>query len=141
MRKRLLSLFLLLLIPAVAFAQGHTYVTGLGATVQETIACNSGVSPCISGTTSTTVLNATVTVLNAGNRKECLLQNVGTTDFYCLKGAGTASTTSMHFILNAASAANKAGSSYSCNQGLSVWSGAIQCVSSATGGVLTVSAD
>jgi hypothetical protein len=102
----------------------------------ETIACNSGVSPCTIGASSTVVLNV------APRRRECLVQNIGIQDFYCLRGAGTASTANMHFILKAASGANKGdGGSYSCNQGPLVWGGSLTCIAASAGGSLTVSAD
>lgn len=125
----------------VATAQTHdvadkAYIVNTGQTVLETIACNTGTSPCTIGGTSTTVLSKNV------NRHECLLQNVGTTIFYCLKGTGTASTTNFLFALKAGTAANDGtGGSYSCNQGAVVWSGPIVCVGSAGGGSLAVSGD
>jgi hypothetical protein len=113
--------------------QSVVYTVTTGSTTLETIACNGGVSPCTIGTTSTTVLNANPA------RADCLIQNVNTTDFYCIKGTGTASTTNMQFILAAATAANKAGGSYSCNQGPVVWRGAVVCAGSAASGTLNAS--
>ena len=91
----------------------------------ETIACNSGLSPCtFNGASNTTILNA-----NA-NRHECLLQNVGTGDVVCIKGpTGFAITTAnMHFVLKAATSIDAGdGGTYSCNSGPVVWSGTISC--------------
>lgn len=132
---------LTLLIAPPALPQAHViadraYTVNTGTSVVETIACNAGVSPCTIGAVSTTVLNANPV------RHECLLQNANTTDFYCLKGAGTASTANMSFILKAATAANKGdGGTYSCNSGPVLWTGVIICISSAAGGTLNVTAD
>lgn len=129
------------LAAGTAFAQQHVvvdrgYIVNTSSVNLETIACNAGVSPCTIGASSTTVFNSTP------SRHECLIQNVGTTDFYCLKGVGTVSTTNMHFVLKAASAANKGdGGLYSCNAGPVVFTGVISCISSAAGGVLTASGD
>jgi hypothetical protein len=142
MKRLLLPLLLLLiLVPHGAQAQQHVivdrgFVINTGSNAKETIACNAGTSPCTIGASSTTVLNANSV------RHECLLQNVGTTDFYCLKGTGTASTANMNFVLKAASGANKGdGGSYSCNTGPVVWTGIIACISSGAGGILNASAD
>lgn len=115
---------------------GKVSVVNTTTTVVQAIACNAGVSPCTIGATPTVVLNANV------NRHECLIQNVGLTDFYCLKGAGTVSTANMSFVIKAASGANKGdGGVYACNQGPVVWGGVISCLSSGAGGVITVTAD
>lgn len=115
-------------------ASTTAFTVPTGSTSLETIACNAGVSPCAIGATSTTVLNA-----NAG-RIQCLIQNVGTTDFYCIQGTGTVTTSNMHFILKAASAANKGdGGSFSCSQGPAIWRGVIVCLGSAASGTLTAS--
>lgn len=115
---------------------GKVSVVNTTTSTAEPIACNAGVSPCTIGASPTTVLNKNV------NRHECLIQNVGLTDFYCLKGAGTVSLTNMHFVIRAASGTNKGdGGSYSCNQGPVVWGGVISCLSSGSGGVITVAAD
>jgi hypothetical protein len=135
MRKKLIAgVLLVCALSFAALAVLPTPVLTTGATTLETIACNSGVSPCTIGASSTTVLNAN------SSRVQCLLQNANITDFYCIQGAGTASTSNMHFILKAASAANKGdGGVYSCNQGPALWRGTIVCVGSGSGGTLLAS--
>lgn len=123
-----------------AYAQsvvgGIVYTVNTGSKVTEAAACNSGTSPCTIGASATAVLSANP------NRHECLLQNVGTTSFVCLKGAGTVSTSNYAFALKAGTAANDGtGGSYSCNQGPVVWTGAVSCISSGAGGSLAVSGD
>jgi hypothetical protein len=110
------------------------YTVNSGTNVLEPIACGAGVSPCAIGA-SAAVLNARPT------RHECLLQNVGTIDLYCRKGAGVVTTASYHFVLKAASAANRGdGGVYGCNAGPVVWTGPIACLGGA-GGSLAVSGD
>jgi hypothetical protein len=119
--------------PASAQQSRVVYTVGTGANALEAMAC--GTSPCTIGAASTTVMNT-----NA-NRSQCLLQNVGLTTFSCLHGAGTASTTNMHFVLKPASVANAGdGGTYSCTQGPVIWRGPVQCISSAGGGSLNASA-
>lgn len=114
----------------------RAYVVNTGSNVLEAIACGGGTSPCAVGAASTTILNANPV------RHECLLQNVGTTDFYCRKGAGTVTIANYHFVIRAASAANKGdGGSYACNAGAVVWTGPIVCLGSAAGGSLATSGD
>lgn len=110
---------------AAIAASTTVYTVPTGSTSLETIACNSGTSPCTISNTSAAVLNA-----NAA-RMQCLIQNINTVDLYCNQGTGTASSTSMHFVLKAASAANKGdGGTYSCTQGPAIWRGAITCIAS-----------
>lgn len=115
----------------VLLTAAGTTVVPSGATTMETIACNSGASPCAT-TTSAAILNP------AANRAQCLLQNVDVGDYLCVQGAtvalaGTASSTNMHFVLKAASAANKGdGGSYTCSQGPATFRGAIVCTCTGT---------
>jgi hypothetical protein len=108
-----------------ALAAPPSLTVPTGSTTLETIPCNAGVSPC-------TVSNVDVTVLNANSsRMQCLLQNINTTDLYCLQGTTAASVTAQHFTLKAASAANKGdGGTFSCNSGPAIWRGALHCVGS-----------
>lgn len=110
---------------------------GVGSSTAETVSCNAGVSPCTVGTTATTLLAANT------SRKDCIIQNVNATDFYCKRatsGSSAASTTNMDFMLKAASAANKGdGGSYQCAGAGNVWTGAINCTGSAAAGTLNVS--
>lgn len=110
------------------------YTVNSGTNVLEPIACGGGVSPC--------AVAASATVLNARpTRHECLLQNVGTVDLFCRKGAGVVTTANYHFVMKAASAANKGdGGAYGCNAGAVVWTGPIVCLGGA-GGSLAVSGD
>jgi hypothetical protein len=110
------------------------YTVNSGTNLLEPIACGAGNSPCAVGA-SATILNARPT------RHECLLQNVGTIDVYCRKGAGVVTTASYHFVLKAASAANRGdGGVYGCNAGPVVWTGPVVCLGGA-GGSLAVSGD
>lgn len=123
-----LLLGLLLLAPLIS---APSIVVPSGMTTMETIACNSGASPCA------VTISAAILSPNAA-RAQCLLQNVDVGDYDCVQGAtvagaGTASVTNMHFILKAASAANKGdGGTYTCNQGPATFRGAIVCVCSGT---------
>ena len=112
----------------------RAYVVNTGSNALEAIACGGGVSPCAVG--------ASAAVLNANPaRHECLLQNVGTIDLYCRKGAGAVTTGNYHFVIKAASAANRGdGGVYGCNAGAVVWTGPIVCLGGA-GGSLAVSGD
>lgn len=129
-----LAVVMILALAAIgkSAAAATSFVAPTGATTMETITCNSGVSPC--------AINASATILSPNpNRSQCLLQNVDTSDYYCVQAvtvaaAGTASTTNMHFILKAASAANKGdGGTFSCTQGPAIFRGAIVCAGSGAG--------
>jgi hypothetical protein len=111
---------------------GPWFYTVATSSTTETIACNSGVSPC-SVNTATTVLNANT------SRKSCLIQNINTADMYCKRataGGNAASVTNMDFMLKGASGANKGdGGAYNCDTNGAVWTGAINCTGSAAGTV------
>lgn len=82
--------------------------------------------PAAVGTSSTQAIAA-----NAA-RKRLMLQNVGTTAIYILLGAGTASATNFTFILPAGGT-TKDGSSPVWQD--TMWQGAVQWASSASGGL------
>lgn len=116
--------------------EGVGQVQASAVSALETIACNSGVSPCTIGTSAVTVLNANP------QRYSCALQNVGLTDPDCLKSSGTPSAANMHFVLGAASHANGGdGGVWHCTDPGSAIGVSVSCVSSAAGGILNASAN
>jgi hypothetical protein len=94
------------------------------------------VTPPASGTVSAagpTAIGASSVQLLAANtsRKRLILQNVGTTRVYILFGAGTASSSNYHISLPAGGNANDGSSPIYSD---TLWTGAIQAISSAAGG-------
>lgn len=85
----------------------------------------SAAGPAAIGTSSAQLLAA-----NAA-RKRLILQNVGTTKIFILFGAGTASAVNYHIALPAGGNANDGSSPMYID---SVWTGAIQAISSGAGG-------
>lgn len=96
-----------------------------------TVACNLGSSPC-------TVTTAALDILAANAaRTGCLLQATDVVNLYCRRGtaAGAAATSStFDFILNSSGTSKVGGGTYSCTGGV-IWTGAINCISSATSSV------
>jgi hypothetical protein len=97
------------------------------------------VAPVESDTCSTNALvtvgtSSTQAIAANPSRKRLILQNVGTTVLYVLLGTGSASATSLTFILPAGGT-SKDGSSIIIFD--IMWQGAVQVASSAAGGLMT----
>jgi hypothetical protein len=94
------------------------------------------ITPTQSNTVSTagpTTVGTSSTQLLAANaaRKRLILQNVGTTKIWILFGAGSASSSNYHIALPAGGTTNDGSSPIYVD---TMWTGAIQAISSAAGG-------
>jgi hypothetical protein len=111
-------------------ASGNLKVSGSLTVTPEKSATVSAPGPTTIGTSSAQLLAAN------SNRKRMILQNVGTTRLYILFGAGTASAANYHIALPAGGNTNDGSSPPFVD---TLWTGAVQAISSASGGSVQAS--
>lgn len=115
--------------PLLLDASGNLKIAGSFSSTPVASSTVSAVNIATVGTGTSTLLASNV------NRKRVTLQNVGTTKIYILFGAGTASSSNYHIVLQpGGTTADGSSPIYSDT----MWQGAIQASSSAGGGSVTV---
>jgi hypothetical protein len=88
----------------------------------ETIACNSGVSPCAVAASATTILN-----VNADRHSACI-QHTGTAGTaFCALGATTPSATVHNFALGFPGNTTGLPTTFCFSGGVTIWGGAVSC--------------
>lgn len=120
--KKLILVALLLLAAGDAVAVGPPFQTSTAGTA---VAC---ASPC-------TVTSTAINILTANpNRSGCFLQAIGNATLFCKKATiivSAATTSNYDFVLQS-TAATTPGNAYQCDSAFSIWTGAVNCIASAS---------
>lgn len=111
--------------PLLLDASGNLKIAGSFTVTPDKSATVTSPGPTTIGTSSAQLLAAN------SSRKRMVLQNVGTTKLYILFGAGTASSSNYHIALPAGGNTNDGSSPVYSD---TLWTGAIQAISSGAGG-------
>lgn len=116
-------------VPLLFDASGNLLIAG-------SLSVGSVTSNAATNAAQTTISTTAITLLNANSsRKRLRIQNLGTTVIKVILGAGTPSQTVYHLALAACGQTND-GSSVSYIDDM--WTGAVQAISSAAGGLVSV---